>query len=108
MTEISVVVPEFNEAANIELFIAAVTPILQAIDPRWEILFVNDGSRDATLDVIRAANFRELPRTSASRASARSISRATSIRRSRSVPGLTPPSAWRSCRSASTCRIRPN
>ena len=59
MTEISVVVPEFNEAANIELFIAAVTPILQAIDPRWEILFVNDGSRDATLDVIRAANFRE-------------------------------------------------
>lgn len=59
MTEISVVVPVFNEAASIELFIAAVTPVLQAISPRWEILFVNDGSRDATLDVIRAANARE-------------------------------------------------
>lgn len=57
--ELSLVVPVFNEEASIELFLATVTPLLEAIDPRWEVLFVNDGSRDTTLDLIRAAHLRD-------------------------------------------------
>ncbi len=57
--ELSLVVPVFNEEATIDLFLREVAPRLDAIDPRWEVLFVNDGSRDATLDIIRAANARE-------------------------------------------------
>lgn len=52
---ISVVVPVYNEQDSIALFLAAMTPVLDAIDPAWEILFVNDGSRDGTLQSLRAA-----------------------------------------------------
>ncbi len=57
--EISVVVPVYNEEASIDLFLARVEPILEAIDPRWEVVFINDGSSDATLDIIRIAHARE-------------------------------------------------
>ena len=59
LPELSIVVPVFNEEASIDAFIAVVTPLLEAITPDWEIVFVNDGSRDTTLGVIRAAHARE-------------------------------------------------
>ena len=45
---ISCVVPAFNEAANLDLFLSTLTRQLQALVPAWEILIVDDGSRDAT------------------------------------------------------------
>jgi len=56
---ISIVVPVFNEEASIELFMSTVTPILSSITDEWEILFVNDGSRDTTLTVIKQAHQRD-------------------------------------------------
>ncbi len=52
---LSIVVPCYNEEATIDIFVATITPLLDAIDPAWEIVFINDGSRDDTLKVLRAA-----------------------------------------------------
>lgn len=45
---VSVVVPVFNEAGNIEQLYAALTETLQATVPDYEIVVVDDGSSDAT------------------------------------------------------------
>jgi glycosyltransferase involved in cell wall biosynthesis len=57
--ELSVIVPVFNEQDSIPLFLEAIGPILNSITADWEVLFVNDGSRDRTFDIIREANTRE-------------------------------------------------
>jgi glycosyltransferase involved in cell wall biosynthesis len=50
---ISVVVPIFNEEENISRFHEAVADALENICEDWELVFVNDGSRDASLDLLR-------------------------------------------------------
>jgi glycosyltransferase involved in cell wall biosynthesis len=49
---ISCVVPAYNEAANIEPLLMALTRQLRALVPQWEILVVDDGSRDASAAVL--------------------------------------------------------
>ncbi len=46
---LSLVVPVFNEEESIDLFVASVEPFLTDAGLRYEIVFVNDGSRDGTL-----------------------------------------------------------
>lgn len=48
-TVLSVVVPMYNEADNIGEFYTQVKAVLERIGEPWEIVCVNDGSRDATL-----------------------------------------------------------
>jgi glycosyltransferase involved in cell wall biosynthesis len=55
---LSVVCPAFNEAANLEAFCAVVDETLSRAAQPYEIVFVNDGSRDATLPVMRALKAR--------------------------------------------------
>ena len=45
---ISCVVPAFNEAANLGPLLAGLTAQLADMSERWEIIVVDDGSRDAT------------------------------------------------------------
>ncbi len=45
---ISVVVPAFNEASNLPALLAVLTPVLRGLSDQWEVLVVDDGSRDAT------------------------------------------------------------
>ena len=45
---LSCVVPAFNEAANLGLLLAGLTEQLAALTERWEVLVIDDGSRDAT------------------------------------------------------------
>jgi glycosyltransferase involved in cell wall biosynthesis len=49
---LSLVVPVFNEEGVIDAFCARVIPTLEQITPDWEIVFVNDGSRDGTVPAV--------------------------------------------------------
>lgn len=54
---ISLVVPFHNEAAVVDLFFRTVTPVLRTIpDAAYEIVCVNDGSGDSTLEKLLAAH----------------------------------------------------
>jgi glycosyltransferase involved in cell wall biosynthesis len=53
MTEISIVVPLHNEEANIEHFFSRFEDLLKKLDVTYEIVCVNDGSTDGTLEALR-------------------------------------------------------
>jgi polyisoprenyl-phosphate glycosyltransferase len=50
---LSVIIPVHNESANIAPLCERLLPILDRITSTWEVVFVDDGSRDDTLDIIR-------------------------------------------------------
>lgn len=50
---LSVVVPAFNEAGSLLALYDRLTPVLAALKESWELILVNDGSTDATLDVMQ-------------------------------------------------------
>ena len=52
---VSIVAPAYNESGNLVAFLAAMTPVLDALGEPWEIVFVDDGSRDDTLGILLAA-----------------------------------------------------
>jgi glycosyltransferase involved in cell wall biosynthesis len=51
---ISVVVPIYNEEEIIPLLHEAVVDAMRNIDESWEVVYVNDGSKDASLELLRA------------------------------------------------------
>jgi len=51
---LSVVVPAYNEADVLPELHRRLLAVLSALTPSFEIIYVNDGSRDRTLDIIRA------------------------------------------------------
>jgi glycosyltransferase involved in cell wall biosynthesis len=59
--QLSVIVPVKDEEQAIVPFVERVAPILDGLfaDGAWEILFIDDGSDDATLPAIHAAHSRE-------------------------------------------------
>jgi polyisoprenyl-phosphate glycosyltransferase len=52
---VSIVAPAYNEAKNLAAFVQALTPVLDGLGEPWEIVFVDDGSRDNTLGLLLAA-----------------------------------------------------
>lgn len=54
--EVAVVIPVYNEEKTIAHLISRLVPVLDRISSNWEILFVNDGSEDATLSKIQNAS----------------------------------------------------
>jgi glycosyltransferase involved in cell wall biosynthesis len=52
---VSIVAPAYNEANNLAAFVQAMTPVLDSLGEPWEIVFVDDGSRDDTLGILLAA-----------------------------------------------------
>ena len=49
----SIVVPVYNEQEAIPLFHKAITPVMESLSEPYEVVFVNDGSRDNTLNVLK-------------------------------------------------------
>ena len=62
--ELSIVVPVHNEADNLALLVERLRTVLTGEVASWEVVFVDDGSRDETLAVIRDLNAAD-PRISA-------------------------------------------
>lgn len=54
--ELSIVVPVFNEEQIIEELVRRMSAAAQSITPDYEIVFVNDGSRDGSLLKLKAAS----------------------------------------------------
>ena len=57
--ELSIVVPVFNEGRNVEVLVSRLAPVLERCASSFEILFIDDGSRDDTLERIRALAARD-------------------------------------------------
>jgi dolichol-phosphate mannosyltransferase len=57
--EISVVVPAYNEAANLEPLFAELRAALEATGRTWELLVVDDGSTDGTAEALAAEAARD-------------------------------------------------
>jgi glycosyltransferase involved in cell wall biosynthesis len=55
----SVVVPVYNEEGNVEAVVARVIPVMEQIGEPFEIVFVDDGSKDRTPELLRAIAARE-------------------------------------------------
>ena len=53
---ISIIIPCFNEEESLPLFYAEMEKIKQQIKEEFEYIFVNDGSKDRTLQVLRDLN----------------------------------------------------
>lgn len=53
MAKYSIIVPAYNEEKSLHLFYDAVTPIFESLGEEYEIIFVNDGSRDGTRDILK-------------------------------------------------------
>jgi polyisoprenyl-phosphate glycosyltransferase len=50
---LSVVAPAYNEAENVGAFYTQVSAVMDGLGESWELVLVNDGSRDATLDIMK-------------------------------------------------------
>ncbi len=50
---LSVVVPAYNEAEVLPVFHARLSRVMEALDQTWELVMVNDGSRDATFRIMQ-------------------------------------------------------
>ena len=56
---LSVVVPGLNEERAIPALVERLTPVLDGLGLDWETIFVDDGSTDGTMAVLRALNARD-------------------------------------------------
>jgi undecaprenyl-phosphate 4-deoxy-4-formamido-L-arabinose transferase len=53
LPQLSVVIPVYNEEASLPDLFARLYPALDALDLRYEVIFVNDGSRDRSAALLR-------------------------------------------------------
>lgn len=56
---ISVVIPVFNEEKGLALLVDRLLPVLKGLEQPFEVVFVNDGSRDGSLDELKKLNARD-------------------------------------------------
>lgn len=52
--KVSVVIPVFNEEANLPTLLPRLLPVMEGLGRPWEVVFVDDGSRDRSLEILKA------------------------------------------------------
>jgi undecaprenyl-phosphate 4-deoxy-4-formamido-L-arabinose transferase len=55
LPQLSVVIPVYNEEEVLPLLFARLYPALDALDTLYEVIFVNDGSRDRSAALLADA-----------------------------------------------------
>ena len=53
MADLSVVIPIYNEEGNIPLLYERLTAVMQGMGISWEFIFINDGSRDRSIQLLK-------------------------------------------------------
>ena len=53
MSCLSLIIPVYNEEANLPLLYDSIKKALEPLQPDWEVIFVDDGSKDKSLDVLK-------------------------------------------------------
>ncbi len=56
---LSIIVPMYNEASNIEVFYSRAQSVLDQTGMDWEMICVNDGSKDNTLEILSRLHERD-------------------------------------------------
>jgi glycosyltransferase involved in cell wall biosynthesis len=54
MPDLSLIIPVYNEDANLPLLYDAIKKALDPLQRKWEVIFVDDGSQDGSLDVLKS------------------------------------------------------
>jgi dolichol-phosphate mannosyltransferase len=49
----SIIIPVFNEEANVQALYQRLKSVMETLSPVFELVFVNDGSRDATIALVK-------------------------------------------------------
>lgn len=53
--KLSIVIPVYNEEGNLPRLLPRLVPVLEGMGRPWEVVFVDDGSRDRSLELLKAA-----------------------------------------------------
>ena len=53
--KVSIVIPVYNEEANLPRLLPRLVPVLEGMGRPWEVVFVDDGSRDRSIDFLKEA-----------------------------------------------------
>jgi glycosyltransferase involved in cell wall biosynthesis len=54
MCDLSLIIPVYNEEANLALLYDSIKKVLEPLQQKWEVIFVDDGSQDKSLDVLKS------------------------------------------------------
>ena len=57
--QLSLVVPMYNEAEGVDVLFSRLLPVVRALSVSWEIVCVDDGSRDNTVELLRLQHANE-------------------------------------------------
>jgi undecaprenyl-phosphate 4-deoxy-4-formamido-L-arabinose transferase len=51
--QLAVVIPVYNEEANLPVLMQRLMPVMQGLEKSFEIIFIDDGSRDNSLEILK-------------------------------------------------------
>ena len=54
MLDLSIVIPAYNEAESLPELVSQIETNINALGISYDIIFVDDGSNDGTLDILRS------------------------------------------------------